>query len=70
MRTPETLYTAGWDKNRDDPQPLIFEVSTDRRENWTQHQHQNTSLFGGVRSLLTTRENDQSIVYLDYTVAV
>lgn len=58
------LYTAGWDKNWDDPQPLIFEVSQDGGASWKQHQHPSTSLFGGVRSLLARTEQNRTVIYL------
>ncbi|WP_111640472.1 sialidase family protein [Marinimicrobium alkaliphilum] len=61
---PQTLYTGGWTKNWDTPQRLIFEVSADGGETWTQHKHPSTTLYGGVRSILATTENDKTVVYL------
>jgi photosystem II stability/assembly factor-like uncharacterized protein len=61
---PQTLYTGGWSKMWDTPQPLIFEISTDGGATWTQYQHPSTTLFGGVRSILATTEDDVTVVYL------
>lgn len=61
---PQTLYTGGWDKIPDEPQPLIFEVSTDGGETWTGHEHPSATLFGGVRSILATTENDRTVIYI------
>lgn len=47
----DTLYTAGWNKNFDEPQPLILEVSEDGGQNWETFQHPDDSLFGGVYSM-------------------
>lgn len=58
------IYTAGWTKNWDTPQPLIFEVSTDGGDRWTAYRYPSNTLFGGVRSLLATREGDDTLVYL------
>ncbi|MDQ2075134.1 hypothetical protein [Marinimicrobium sp. ABcell2] len=61
---PQTIYTGGWTKQEDAPQPLIFEVSTDGGATWTKHQHSSTTLRGGVRSILATTENDATVIYL------
>lgn len=63
-QNPEVLYTGGWTKNWDTPQALIFEMSTDGGDTWTQHPHPSTTLFGGVRSILSTTEADETVVYL------
>ncbi|MEL7044533.1 MAG: hypothetical protein AAGL66_05855, partial [Pseudomonadota bacterium] len=46
-----TIYTAGWDKNFTDPQPLILEVSNDSGLTWSTYQHQDPGLRGGVWSM-------------------
>lgn len=61
---PQTIYTGGWDKNRESPQPLILEISKDGGETWTEHRHPSDTLFGGVRSILATTENDRTVIYL------
>lgn len=61
---PEVLFTGGWTKNWDTPQALVFEMSTDGGETWTQHPHPSATLFGGVRSILSTTEAGMTVVYL------
>lgn len=61
---PDTLYTGGWDKNPDEPQPLILEVSTDDGRSWLEYSPINPTEFGGVRSVLSTTEAGLSVVYL------
>lgn len=61
---PTTLYTAGWDKNWDTPQPLIFEVSKDGGQQWKKYRHSDTALFGGVRSMIAVVEAGKTRVYL------
>ena len=58
------IYTAGWDKIFDEPQPLIFEVSRDGGASWEMHEFDDPQLFGGVWSVLATTENGSSVVYL------
>lgn len=60
----QTLYTGGWDKNWESPQPLILEVSTDDGVTWEQYQYSNDELYGGVRSILATAEDEVTVVYL------
>ncbi|MBT8132253.1 MAG: hypothetical protein KJO35_08285 [Gammaproteobacteria bacterium] len=58
------IYTAGWDKEFDIPQPLILEISRNRGTTWEQHQLDDPNLFGGVSSILATQENNRSVLYL------
>ncbi len=58
------IYTAGWDKEFDIPQPLILEISRNRGVSWEQHQLDDPNLFGGVWSMLGTRENGRTVLYL------
>jgi hypothetical protein len=61
---PAHLYTAGWTKT-DVPQPLILEWSTDRGQSWERYQYPGpTHLFGGVRSMIAVREQQQTVLYL------
>ena len=62
--TPATFYTAGWDKNWDTPQPLIFEVPNDGGQRWKKYRHNDPSLFGGVRSMIAVVEDGKTRVYL------
>lgn len=61
---PQTLYTAGWDKNWDTPQPLILEISKNGGTNWSKYLYPSQSLFGGVRSLLAVKEGERTVLYL------
>jgi len=61
---PQTVYTGGWDKIPDEPQPLIFEVSTDGGDTWTEHEHPDGNLYGGVRSILATTGENRTVIYL------
>jgi hypothetical protein len=47
----DILYTAGWNKNFDQPQPLILEVSKDGGQHWQSFEHPDNDLFGGVYSM-------------------
>ncbi len=61
---PAKLYTAGWDKNWDTPQPLIFEVSEDGGQRWKKYRHNDPALFGGARSMIAVVEGGKTRVYL------
>lgn len=62
---PQRIYTAGWDKKFDDPQPLIIEWTDNGGSSWEQYQHTApASFFGGVRSMLLVEENGQKVLYL------
>lgn len=61
---PQTLYTGGWNKNWETPQPLILEISHDGGVHWVKHRHPSDTLFGGVRSILATTDENQTVLYL------
>lgn len=46
------IYTGGWDKDFDRPQPLVLEVSDDSGETWQSFDYPNTGIRGGIWSLL------------------
>ncbi|MDC8830022.1 sialidase family protein [Alteromonas gilva] len=51
---PDFWVTAGWNKNFENPQPFIVEVSLDRGESWQEFEWKNydgDAIFGGVRSM-------------------
>jgi|GEM_PF-677109 len=59
------LYTAGWDKKFDEPQPLILQWSDDQGASWQRLQYQApASFFGGVRSMLLVQQQNQTYLYL------
>lgn len=62
-QNPAILYTVGWDKNFDFPQPLILEVSRNNGTTWQQHAVDNPNLFGGAWSLHATVENGATVLY-------
>lgn len=62
---PQRLFTAGWDKKFDEPQPLILEWSYDGGANWQRYQYPAAaSFYGGVRSMLLVQEQDATVLYL------
>lgn len=60
----DILYTAGWTKNWETPQPLILELSRDAGKTWTKYQHPSNKLFGGMRSILAATEAGKTVLYL------
>lgn len=61
---PQTLYTGGWDKGAEEPQPLILEISEDDGETWAEYRPADADLNGGVRSVLARDEDGSTVVYL------
>lgn len=61
---PNKLYTAGWEKNWETPQQLIFEVSKDAGTTWEKHYYMDPHLFGGVQSILAVTEEGRTCIYL------
>jgi hypothetical protein len=62
---PQRLVTAGWDKNFDQPQPLVLEISDDDGATWQRHVHPDPALFGGAWSLtLTIEDGGRRVVYV------
>jgi hypothetical protein len=60
----QTIYTAGWTKNFDDPPPLILETSNDGGANWTTFEHDDLDLFGGASSISAVIEGPDTAVYV------
>lgn len=61
---PQILYTGGWDKVGDSPQPLIFEVSRDGGVTWEEYKYPSDILYGGVTSVIAVKEGADTVVYL------
>ncbi|MBN7825449.1 WD40/YVTN/BNR-like repeat-containing protein [Bowmanella dokdonensis] len=59
-----TLYTAGWDKDFDNPQPLIVEVSEDEGATWTEVEYQGEPIQGGVWSMHRMETVSGAQIYL------
>jgi len=60
---PEHIYTAGWAKNFTEPQPLIIEWTEDSGVSWQQYEYPQQDFFGGVRSMILVKENQQHVIY-------
>lgn len=60
----DILYTAGWDKNFDDPQELRLEVSRDGGKTWKIYKHKDPALRGGVWSMKLRTESNKKVIYL------
>lgn len=60
----DTLYTAGWDKNFDDPQELRVELSQDGGETWKVYKYKDSQLRGGVWSMILREEGNDKVLYL------
>lgn len=58
------LYTAGWNKEFDLPQPLIIEWSDDHGQSWQSFQYPSSSLYGGVRSMVMHQEQGEHTLFL------
>ncbi|MBZ9612745.1 WD40/YVTN/BNR-like repeat-containing protein [Rheinheimera maricola] len=59
------LYTAGWDKKFNEPQPLILQWSDNAGQSWQRLHYQGPPDFmGGVRSMLLVQQQEQSYLYL------
>lgn len=61
--TPETVYTAGWLKRFDDPQPFIIYRSKDGGENWQEHTNDEVD-FGGVYDMDLISEGGKDKLYI------
>ena len=62
---PQRLFTGGWNKQFDEPQPLIIEWSDNGGATWQQYQYPAAaSFFGGVRSMLLVQEQQRLVLYL------
>lgn len=57
------LYTAGWSKAFDVPQPLIIEWSDDAGQSWQRYQYPSSSLFGGVRSMVMHQQQGELTLF-------
>lgn len=64
-RRNNRLYTAGWDKKYEEPQPLILQWSDDAGQSWQRLQYQSAAdFYGGVRSMLLVQRQQQTYLYL------
>lgn len=59
------IYTAGWDKKVSEPQPLILQWSDDAGQTWQSLQYKGAAdLYGGVRSMILVKRQQQTHLYL------
>ena len=56
-----TIYTAGWSKDINTPQNLIVERSLDGGTTWEEFIHPSATLYGGVRSMAYSRNQDEEL---------
>lgn len=61
---PQVIYTAGWLKEFELPQPLILEVSRDSGETWTTYALDDPDLFGGAWSIRAVVEDGRTVLYV------
>lgn len=57
------IYTAGWTKEFERPQPLIIEVSADLGTSWSSYALDDPDLFGGAWSLRAVTEGGRTVLY-------
>ena len=60
---PGTIYTAGWSKIPDEPQPLILEITHDDGVTWNRYRHPDQDIYGGVYALLVRDEENEPVLY-------
>lgn len=58
------IYTAGWSKEFDLPQPLIVEISRDSGASWSSYELDDPDLFGGALSILAVAEDGRTVLYV------
>lgn len=58
------IYAASWQKDFDNPQPLILYVSRNAGQSWQEYKHQDPSLFGGVWDMVQARNDNKTKLYL------
>lgn len=58
------VYTGGWDKDYDNPQPLRLEVSGDGGVSWRVHQYSDAQIRGGIWSVLLARFGNQKRLFV------
>lgn len=60
----ERLYTAGWDKNFDEPQALSVQLSLDDGQHWITYRYSSNTLRGGVWAMTLRKEGTRKFLYL------
>ena len=58
------IYTGGWDKNYDSPQPLRLDVSDDGGATWRSYEYADADIRGGIWSLLLARFGDDRRLFV------
>ena len=59
----QTIYTGGWLKSFNDPQPLILFTSEDGGTTWEEIKHE-VEDFGGINSMLLVEGDSQDLLFL------
>ncbi|MBT0587064.1 hypothetical protein KIU71_11620 [Alteromonas sp. SM 2104] len=61
---PSRMYTAGWVKAFEQPQPFLLEISTNGGDTWSVHEFESTeAIYGGVWSMYAEHTEAQSNLY-------
>jgi photosystem II stability/assembly factor-like uncharacterized protein len=63
-QVPDRVYAASWDKNFDDPQPLLLHISEDGGTTWKEHRHAPAALFGGAWDMVLRKEGQTTKLYI------
>ncbi|AHM60079.1 hypothetical protein D770_09110 [Flammeovirgaceae bacterium 311] len=64
QQVEERVYAASWDKNFQDPQPLILLISNNSGNSWKEYRHAPAQLFGGVWSMIQKSDGNKTRLYL------
>ncbi|MFC3095432.1 hypothetical protein DRW07_09045 [Alteromonas sediminis] len=56
----DSVFTVGWNKSFDEPQPLILEYTTDKGASWHSEAYDEDNIFGGGKSIAAI-QSEQTI---------
>lgn len=61
---PDLIYSGGWIKSFDDPQPLIISLSKDNGESWEDVLLKETNIYGGILAMTAHQKEKSLTLYL------
>lgn len=61
---PQRIIAASWDKNVNNPQPILLHISDDYGVNWTIKSFDFEGFYGGTRDMLKREEAGKTALYL------